>query len=43
MGVQVFSLGVLAELMISLSEKRQALPAREMVGFEDTQAPPGPH
>jgi hypothetical protein len=43
MGVQLFSLGVLAELMINLSHKSQALPAREMVGFEDTQTPQGPH
>ena len=43
MGVQLFSLGVLAELMIKLSHKSQALPAREMVGFEDTQPPQEPH
>ena len=43
LGVQLFSLGVLAELMIKLSHKSQALPAREMVGFEDTQPPQEPH
>ena len=36
MGVQLFSLGVLAELMIKLSHRSEAPSVREMVGFRES-------
>ena len=41
LGVQLFSLGVLAELMIKLSHKSATPSVREMVGFEDSNTTEG--
>lgn len=41
LGVQLFSLGVLAELMIKLSHKSATPPVREMVGFKDSNTAEG--
>jgi glycosyltransferase involved in cell wall biosynthesis len=43
MGVQLFSLGVLAELIIRLSHKGMTPPTGEMVGFKDSNTTEGPH
>jgi hypothetical protein len=41
LGVQLFSLGVLAELRIKLSHKSATPPVREMVGFKDSNTAEG--
>jgi len=43
LGVQLFSLGVLAELMINISHKSTTPPAYDMVGFTDPTTTEGHH